>query len=69
MRIIDHRKMLSNIDDTFLSSLKNEFNSNSSSTYGSSEVLSGYSPIETLTADFDCLPNLSQGKIYFLSIS
>ncbi|CAF4234148.1 unnamed protein product, partial [Rotaria sordida] len=52
--------MLSNIDETFLLNLKNEFNSNSSSTFVSSELLTSYSPIETLTSELDCLPNLSQ---------
>ncbi|CAF0751552.1 unnamed protein product [Rotaria sp. Silwood1] len=52
--------MLSNIDETFLLNLKNEFNSNSSSTFVSSELLPSYSPTETLTSEIDCLPNLSQ---------
>jgi hypothetical protein len=59
-------KMLSHIDEVFLLSLKNEFNSNSSSTLVSSELLSNYSPIETLTSELDCLPTISQGKISFL---
>jgi hypothetical protein len=53
--------MLSNIDEVFLLSFKNEFASNSSSTIGSSELLSNYSPIETLTSELDCLPTISQG--------
>ncbi|CAF0943285.1 unnamed protein product [Adineta steineri] len=52
--------MLSNIDEAFLLSLKNEFGSNSSSTFVSSELLSSYSPIETLTSELDCFPNISQ---------
>lgn len=55
-------KMLSQIDEAFLLSLKNEFNSNSSSTLVSSELLPSYSPIETLTSELDCLPTISQGK-------
>jgi hypothetical protein len=58
--------MLSQIDEVFLLSLKNEFTSNSSSTLGSSELLRSYSPIETLTSELDCLPNISQGKISFI---
>ncbi len=55
--------MLSPIDEVFLLSLKNEFNSNSPSTLGSSEILPSYSPIETLTSELDCLPAMTQGKI------
>jgi hypothetical protein len=55
--------MLSNIDEAFLLSLKNEFSANSSSTLISSELLPSYSPIETLTTELDCLPTMSQGKI------
>ena len=57
-------KMLSHIDEVFLLGLKNEFTSNSSSTLVSSELLPNYSPIETLTSELDCLPNISQGKIF-----
>jgi hypothetical protein len=54
--------MSSNIDEAFFLSLKNEFGLNSSS-----ELLSSYSPIETLTSELDCLPAISsQGKIYFI---
>ena len=51
--------MLSNIDEAFLLSLKNEFGSNSS------ELLPSYSPIETLTSELDCLPAISHGKGFF----
>ena len=57
--------MLSPIDEAFLLSLKNEFSSNSSSTIVSSEILPGYSPIENLTSELDCLPTISHGKILF----
>jgi hypothetical protein len=55
-------KMLSNIDEAFLLSLKNEFVSNSLPTLISPELLSNYSPINTLTSELDCLPTISQGK-------
>lgn len=54
--------MLSNIDDTFLLGLKTEMNSNSSSTFNSSELLPSYSPIETMSSELTCLTNLPQGK-------
>ncbi|CAF3762989.1 unnamed protein product [Rotaria socialis] len=53
--------MMSNMNETFLINLKNEFNSNSSSAFVSSELLlHSYTPIETLSSELDCLPNLSQ---------
>jgi hypothetical protein len=57
--------MSSNIDEAFFLSLKNEFGLNSSSTFASSELLSSYSPIETLTSELDCLPTISQGTNLF----
>lgn len=55
--------MLSPIDEVFLLSLKNEFNSNTSSTNTSSKLLPSYSPIEPLTSELDCLSQISQGRI------
>lgn len=52
--------MLSQLDEVFLLSLKNDFNSNSSSTINSSELIPNYSPIETLTSELDCLPQIAQ---------
>jgi uncharacterized Zn-finger protein len=54
--------MLSNIDEAFLLSLKNEFGSNSSSTLVASELLSTYSSIETLSPELDGLSSISTGN-------
>jgi hypothetical protein len=55
--------MLSHIDEVFLLNLKNEFTPNSSLTLASSELLTSYSPIESLSTELDCLPTISQGRI------
>ena len=54
--------MLTNIDDEFLLSLKNDFDSNPSSALASSELLSTYSPMKTLASELETLPRISQGN-------
>ena len=55
-------RMLSNIDEAFLLSLKSDFGSHSSSNLVSTELLPSYSPIETLSPELEGLSNISSGK-------
>ena len=54
--------MLTNIDDEFLLSLKNDFDSNPSSALASSELLSTYSPMKALASELETAPRISQGN-------
>ena len=56
--------MLSNIDEAFDMSFKHAFISTASSNLVTSEILSNYSTIETLSPDLDGLSNLSSGMIH-----